>query len=212
MSNPEPAPDAKDGAPKAPKAPSVWAPVIAMLVLMPGITYAVAQFVILPKVRAVVQEYKTEDAAAGKDGHGGGESKDGHGKAEAKGGHGKAEPKGGHGKTEAKGGHGKGSETAGQNTYDFENVVVNLSGTLGTRYLKASFTIYSDNASLKEVVEKNKKQLLDVASTVLGSRTLADLEQPGAKNVVRNDLLANINQTVKSDLVTQIFFSEFVIQ
>lgn len=194
MSNPEPAPETKDGAAKAAKAPNVWAPVIAMLVLMPGITYGVAQFVILPKVRAVVQEQKSEDAAAGKDGHGGGEAK------------------GAHGKPEAKGGHGKGGEAGGQGTYDFEGVVVNLSGTMGTRYLKASFTIYSENANLKEVVEKNKKQLLDVASTVLGSRTLADLEQPGAKNVVRNDLMANINQAVKSDLVTQIFFSEFVVQ
>ncbi len=202
MSNPEPAPEAKDGAAKAAKPPNVWAPVIAMLVLMPGITYGVAQFVILPKVRAVFQEQNTE-AAAGKDGHGGGETNDGQGKAEAKGGHGKAE---------AKGGHGKGSVAGGQGTYDFESVVVNLSGTMGTRYLKASFTIYSDNADLKEVVEKNKKQLLDVASTVLGSRTLADLEQPGAKNVVRNDLMANINQAVKSDLVTKIFFSEFVVQ
>lgn len=194
MSNPEPAPEAKDGAAKAAKAPNVWAPVIAMLVLMPGITYGVAQFVILPKVRAVVQEQKTEDAAAGKEGHGG------------------AEAKGGHGKAEAKGGHGKGAEAGGQGTYDFESLVVNLSGTMGTRYLKASFTVYSNNADLKEVVDKNKKQLLDVASTVLGSRTLADLEQPGAKNVVRNDLMANINQALKSDLVTQIFFSEFVVQ
>ena len=211
MSNPEPAPEAKDGAAKAAKPPNVWAPVIAMLVLMPGITYGVAQFVILPKVRAVVQEQNTE-AAAGKDGNGGGETNDGQGKAEAKGGHGKAEAKGGHGKAEAKCGHGKCSVAGGQGTYDFESVVVNLSGTMGTRYLKASFTIYSDNADLKEVVEKNKKQLLDVASTVLGSRTLADLEQPGAKNVVRNDLMANINQAVKSDLVTKIFFSEFVVQ
>lgn len=194
MSNPEPAPEAKDGAAKVAKAPNVWAPVIAMLVLMPGITYGVAQFVILPKVRAVVQEQKTEDAAAGKEGHGGGEAK------------------GGHGKAEAKGGHGKGGEAGGQGTYDFESLVVNLSGTMGTRYLKASFTVYSNNPDLKEVVDKNKKQLLDVASTVLGSRTLADLEQPGAKNVVRNDLMANINQAVKSDLVTQIFFSEFVVQ
>lgn len=194
MSNPEPAPEAKDGAAKAAKAPNVWAPVIAMLVLMPGITYGVAQFVILPKVRAVVQEQKTEDAAAGKEAHGG------------------AEAKGGHGKAEAKGGHGKGGEAGGQGTYDFESLVVNLSGTMGTRYLKASFTVYSNNADLKEVVDKNKKQLLDVASTVLGSRTLADLEQPGAKNVVRNDLMANINQALKSDLVTQIFFSEFVVQ
>lgn len=203
MSNPEPAPEAKDGAAKAAKAPNVWAPVIAMLVLMPGITYGVAQFVILPKVRAVVEEQKTADAAGGKDGHAGGEAKDGHGKAEAK---------GGHGKPEAKGGHGKGGEAGAQGTYDFEGVVVNLSGTMGTRYLKASFTVYSENPALKEVVEKNKKQLLDVATTVLGSRTLADLEQPGAKNVVRNDLMANINQAVKSDLITQIFFSEFVVQ
>jgi len=203
MSSPEPAAEAKDGAAKAAKAPSVWMPVIAMLVLMPAITFAVAQFVIIPKMKGFVQEQQPAEGAA---------DKDGHAQPAAKGGHGKPEAKGGHGKPEAKGGHGKGAEGGDQGTYDFENVVVNLSGTMGTRYLKASFTVYSDNADLKKVIDQNKKQLLDVATTVLGSRTLADLEQPGAKNVVRNDLMANLNQAVKSDLISQIFFSEFVVQ
>lgn len=185
------------------KAPNVWMPVIAILVLMPAITFAVAQFVIIPKMKSLVQEQHPAE---------GGAEKDGHAESAAKGEHGKPETKGGHGKPEAKGGHGKGAEGGDQGTYDFENVVVNLSGTMGTRYLKASFTVYSDNADLKKVIDQNKKQLLDVATTVLGSRTLADLEQPGAKNVVRNDLMANLNQAVKSDLISQIFFSEFVVQ
>ncbi len=169
------------------KAPSAWGPIIAMLVLMPAITYGMAEFLILPKIRGVALEKQAHGAAAKKE-------------------------TGGHG--EAKGGHGKGggADESGRFTYDFDNVVVNLSGAMGTRYLKTSFTAYSENAELKKIIDENKKQLLDVAITVLGSRTLADLEQPGAKNVVRSDLMANFNQAVKSDLIGQIYFSEFVVQ
>ena len=132
-----------------------------------------------------------------------GEAKKGHGEA-AKGGHGKEE----HGKGEGAEGGGAG----GAFSYDFENVVVNLSGAMGTRYLKTSFTTLSDNPDLKKLIDENKKQLLDVALSVLSTRTMADLEQPGSKNVVRNDLMANFNQALKSDLVSQIYFSEFVVQ
>ena len=184
MAKSDPEDEPQEGAaPKAAKTPGVWGPVIAMLILMPAITYGMTQFVILPKIRGTVGEQKAQAAA-------------GHGKSEAKG----------------KGEHGKGADTNGQFTYDFDNVVVNLSGAMGTRYLKTSFTTYSENADLKKVIDENKKQLLDVAITVLGSRTLADLEQPGAKNVVRSDLMANFNQAVKSDLINQIYFSEFVVQ
>ena len=186
-SNSETESDAAAAPPPA-KTPGVWGPVIAMLVLMPAITYGMAEFLILPKIRGTVLEHQ---AGAGK--------KEGGATGEGKGGHGKDA-------------HGKGGESNGRFTYDFDNVVVNLSGAMGTRYLKTSFTAYSENADLKKVIDENKKQLLDVAITVLGSRTLADLEQPGAKNVVRSDLMANFNQAVKSDLIDQIYFSEFVVQ
>lgn len=173
----------EDATPPPAKTPGVWGPVLVMVILMPAITYGMMQFLILPKIRGAVGEQQLHDAAA-------------HGKGETKG----------------KGEHGKEGETGGHFTYDFDNVVVNLSGAMGTRYLKTSFTTYSENADLKKVIEENKKQLLDVAITVLGSRTLADLEQPGAKNVVRSDLMANFNQAIKSDLINQIYFSEFVVQ
>jgi flagellar protein FliL len=182
------------------KAPSPFVPIIAVCVLMPGISFATTQYLLLPKIRGAVLEQKAIAHAAKPEG----------GKGDAKKGHGEA-AKGGHGKDA----HGKGEQADGGGgafSYDFTDIVVNLSGAMGTRYLKTSFTTLSDNPDLKTLIDENKKQLLDVALTVLGSRTMADLEQPGSKNVVRNDLMANFNQALKSDLVTQIYFSEFVVQ
>ena len=200
-------PDAKDAAAAAaPKGGGGGGmmPLILMVVLMPAISYAMMEFVFLPKIRGIAAETQVAHAAEeGKGGHKT-EHKTEH-KAEAKTEH-KAEAKHGKGK------HGKEGDSKSAFSYDFENVVVNLAGTMGTRYLKTNFTAEGSNADLRTAIEENKKQLLDVASTVLGSRTLADLEQPGAKNVIRNDLIANFNQTLKSDLIERIFFSEFVVQ
>ena len=176
----QPAENAPAAAPA--KAPSPWMPVIAVLVLMPAISFAATQFLILPRLRSVLGEQKANGA--------GGKEAEHHGGKEGKG----------------------GEHEAGKFACDFENVVVNLSGSLGTKYLKASFTFNSSNPNLKKLIEENKKQLLDVAINILSSRSLADLEAPGSKNVVRNDLMAHFNEALHSDLIEQIFFTEFVIQ
>jgi flagellar protein FliL len=214
MAKEAPAPEkpAAEGEAAPPKAPNPLIPVIAVVVLMPAITFAMINFLLLPKIKGIVLEQKATEHAEG-----GAKADGGHG-AKPAAAHGAKEEKGGHGaKKEAKGGHGKeekggSSGTGGAFSYDFENVVVNLAGTMGTRYLKTSFTALSENPDVKTIIEENKKQLLDVTLNVLSTRTLADLEQPGAKNVVRNDLMANLNQALKSDLITQIYFSDFVIQ
>ena len=168
------------------KGASPWPALIAAIILMPAISYATAEFLLLPKLRGLISQQTVEA-------HGGAGKGDGHGAAQ--------------------GAHGKGKEGAKtESSYDFENVVVNLSGSLGTRFLKANFTTLGSNPKLPEIMAEKKKQLLDVAINVLSSRTMADLEAPGAKNVVRNELQANFNQALKSDLVEQIYFTEFVIQ
>ncbi len=205
----KPAAGAEGAAPA--KAASPWLPVIAMVVLMPAISFAMAKFVIIPKIQAAAQPAGEEGAHGAAAAHG--EKASGHAEKPAEKGKEKEKEKG-HGE-KPKGGKeekGKGGETGGKFTYDFENLVVNLAGSMGTRYLKTSFTTFSVNPDLKTVIEENKKQLLDVAIGVLGSRSLADLEQAGAKNVIRNDLMANFNEALKSDLIEQIYFSEFVVQ
>ncbi len=171
---------AADAAPPA-KAASPWPALIAAIILMPAISYATAEFLLLPKLRGLISKSTVEAHAE---------------KGEA-----------------SHGGHGKGKEgVKTEVSYDFDNVVVNLSGSMGTRFLKASFTTLGSNPELPKIMAERKKQLLDVAINVLSSRSMADLEAPGAKNVVRNELLANFNQALKSDLVEQIYFTDFVIQ
>ena len=170
------------------KASSPWPPVLAVLVLMPAISFGMTQFVIVPRIKGTLAEVPAKPETAV------------HGKEPAKG-----------GKEGGKEG-GKGESASGKFSYDFDNIVVNLSGAMGSRYLKASFTAFSTNPDLKKLIEENKKQMLDVAISVLSSRTMADLETGGAKNILRNDLMANFNQALSSDVIEQIYFSEFVVQ
>jgi flagellar FliL protein len=106
----------------------------------------------------------------------------------------------------------KGHETGAVDNYEFNNVVVNLAGTMGTRYLKVSFVVSGAEPGIKSTFESRKAQLTDVTLNVLSSLTLAELEEPGAKNVLRERLVATYNQTVGRRVADQVYFSDFVIQ
>ena len=93
-------------------------PAIAAIILAPAASCAVAQFVLLPKL-------KTELGGAGAHAPAGEHAAD---PAAA------AAPAEGEGHGKKKGGHGE-KEEGGSANYEFSNVVVNLAGTMGTRYL-----------------------------------------------------------------------------
>ena len=159
-------------------------PVIIAVVAAPALTWAVAQFVLIPSLKKELQSSGTEEVHAAEPA---GEAKGGHGKAKAV----------------------KEGESAG---YTFENVVVNLAGTMGTRYLKTTFLVTGSNPGIKEAFEANKAQLVDVTLNVLSSLTLSDLEEAGAKNILREKLLQAYNQALGRKVAEQLFFSDFVVQ
>jgi flagellar basal body-associated protein FliL len=143
-------------------------------------------------------------------------------------GHGKEPAKdAGHGKEPAKDGHKADAAPAGGGdkdkkpsvvyskdgwSYSFTNVVSNLTGSLGTKYVKCAFSVVSDDQNIGVIVEENKSKLRDAALSVLSARSLADMEASGAKNILRSELAANFNKALNSNVVKQIFFTEFVIQ
>lgn len=113
---------------------------------------------------------------------------------------------------EGHGEHGKEGKEGGAPNYEFQNVVVNLAGTMGTRYLKTSFLVTGAEPDIKSVFEANKPRLTDVTLNVLSSLSLADLEEPGAKNVLREKLVAAYNQALGKKVAEQVYFSDFVVQ
>ncbi len=161
-----------------------WLPTIAALLLAPAATWATVEFVVVPRLQK-----KLTTAASGDR------------PAEAA----PAAPTG-------KGGKGGKDGKESSPTYEFQNVVVNLAGTMGTRYLKTSFLITGADANIKGIFDGAKPKLTDVTLNVLSSLTLADLEEPGAKNVIREKLVAAYNQALGRKVAEQVYFSDFVIQ
>ena len=169
-------------------------PVLAVIVLVPALCFATTQYVLLPKLKAAIgaPEAGHESPAAE------GEKKSG-GKKEAA----------AHGAKDKEKGSGSGSYAL---SHDFGDVIVNLAGAKGTRYLRAHFSLAGSDANLETLIKTNENQLRDVAIGVLSTQSLDSLEAPGARNAVRNELIAQFNHALHGEIVEQIYFTEFVVQ
>jgi flagellar FliL protein len=192
-------------APAAGKAPSklgALLPVILVVVLAPAVSWAVAQFVLLPQLKAELIKALPADAAtaaaSGAPAHAATPSPAAPSKPE------KGDKEGGPSK--------KGEATGAQHSYTFENIVVNLAGTMGTRYLKTTFMVTGSDPTLRAQFEANRPRMIDLSLNVLSSLTLADLDEPAAKNILREKLGAAYNQALGRKVAEQIYFSDFVVQ
>ena len=91
-------------------------------------------------------------------------------------------------------------------------LLVNVAGTMGARYLLVSLSIVGAGTDFKAKIDEHDAQLRDAASGVLGSKTLADLEKPGERNLIRNELISNFNNILGDSAVADIYLPEFAIQ
>jgi flagellar protein FliL len=164
-------------------------PLIANLILMPVLAYVMTAFVLVPKLAKKVGQpdatVETPEPAHG--------SESAHG-AEAGGGV---------------------TESGGKIKYSVplsKKTLVNVSGTMGTRYLLAEFILVGNTAALKTQVEKHDAELRDAAASALSAKTIADLEKPGIRNLVRSELITIFNSILGKGAVSEIYLTEFAIQ
>ena len=110
--------------------------------------------------------------------------------------------------------NGTGTSAQGSAKYNvpFNKIVVNVAGTLGTRYLMASFTLVGSTPDFHNKIEDNRDQLLDLATGALSSKTIADLEKPGESNVIRAELTTIFNNALGGPFVKEIYITEMAIQ
>jgi len=159
-----------------------WIPVIVILIMLPVLSFAMTEFVLIPKIKTAVGADKTAP---------GNHTGEGHGK-----------------------GHGDGDAKAGKvmTQYAFDDIVANLSGSMQSRYVKVSFTVEGDDPNFEALMDANKVKMVDITLGVLNSLSMRDLEQPGIKNIVRNDLLSAFHTLMKKKVIHQIYFTAFVVQ
>jgi len=160
-----------------------YLPLIIAVVTMPGLAFVTTHFVLLPKLeKAVAGKVAAAPAAAG-----------------------------------APAGEGKGGPSAPgaekvKVTVSLSKLLVNVAGTMGTRYLMTSVTLVGNTPDFKDKIDQNKDQLMDLATGTLSSKTISDLEKPGARNVIRAELMAVINGALGGPVVQEIYITEMAIQ
>jgi flagellar protein FliL len=199
----KPAAEAAAAPAKPSSASSPWLPVLVVIIILPILSFVVTDMVMIPRVKKALGEIatlQTENAHPAAGGH-------------------EPAPTAAKPKKEAKkaasahggGGHGEAAAPA-EAGVKFENVVANLSGSMKSRFVKVSFTIEGDQEDFAEVIKASKVKIIDSALGILGALTVAELEEPGMKNIVRSDLISGFNQALKGEVVQRLYFSEFVIQ
>jgi flagellar FliL protein len=91
-------------------------------------------------------------------------------------------------------------------------ILVNVAGTMGTRYLMTSVTLVGNDPNLKDIIKEHGDQLLDLATGTLSTKTISDLEKPGARNVIRAELMTVFNNALGGSFVKEIYITELAIQ
>lgn len=168
-------------------------PIIAVVILLPVLSFVMTEYVLIPRMKssfgeALQPHEEKAEHAAGIEAHG----DDGHGKKGKDHGDGYGD------------GHGAG--------YEFKDIVANLSGSLKSRYIKVSFTVEGHGDDFNYRMEANRARLIDAALSVLTSLSITDLEEPGVKNIVRNDLINQFHTVLQDRIIDGLYFSEFVVQ
>jgi len=97
-------------------------------------------------------------------------------------------------------------------TVAMDKLLVNVAGTMGSRYLLTSLSVVSTDPAFQQKVTDNDAALRDMANSTLSAKTLTDLEKPDERNLIRTELLAGFNNILGSDEVQEIYLTEFAIQ
>ena len=75
-----------------------------------------------------------------------------------------------------------------------------------------TLSVVGSGEDFKAKIDDHDAQLRDMACGVLGSKSLADLEKPGERNLIRNELIAGFNNILGDSTVSEMYFPEFAIQ
>ena len=168
-------------------------PIIAVVVLVPALCYAVMDFVIIPKIKTSLG---APAAPAKADAHGAKKKSDSH--AAKSGGHGG----GGHGPVDA----------PAEGVAPFGTIIVNLAGSNNSRLLKATFDVKSEDPNIAAIIKENLPALRDAANTIMSSQTINSQDIASGRELIRKALVSQFNRLLGAEVIDQVYFSDFVVQ
>ncbi len=96
--------------------------------------------------------------------------------------------------------------------YSMKTFIVNLVDPRGKRYLKTKIELELNNEALTDEIERRLPQLRDGVLTTLSSKSYEDVSTLEGKYQLRAEIVALLNQYLQSGQITNLYFTEFIVQ
>ena len=96
--------------------------------------------------------------------------------------------------------------------YPLETFIVNLADEGGKRYLRLTIDLELKKGVLVESVKQRLPQVRDSILMILPSKQFEDIKNSEGKNMLKDEIIARVNNVLGRESISNIFFSEFVIQ
>ncbi len=122
----------------------------------------------------------------------------------------------GEGDAAAAGEHGApaegGKEGAATTVHLIENLVLNPANSGGSRFLLVSVGLTMKSVGAAGMIKAQDAEVRDIVLRVLGSRSIADLENVGNREQLKKDILVAVDSLFRKQSVKSVYFPQFVIQ
>lgn len=97
--------------------------------------------------------------------------------------------------------------------FSFERaVIVNLAESNAERYLKVDVVLELGSPKLVKEVESRLPQIQDLLISITSTKTLEDVSTTSGRNMLRQEIVDKINSLLATGQVTNVYFTEFVVQ
>jgi flagellar protein FliL len=96
--------------------------------------------------------------------------------------------------------------------YKMETLIVNLADQGGKRYLRLTMEWELSGVEAIQEIDKRMAQLRDAILMILPAKQYADISSAQGKIDLRDELIARMNSILRQGSVTNIYFTEFVVQ
>jgi flagellar protein FliL len=106
----------------------------------------------------------------------------------------------------------EGAAQAGPTTYSLESMVVNIFDGERDRFLKIGVNLEVSSGDVSKELEERLPQVKDLMISLISSQAYADIRSLEGKTALREQLMTRLNAIVRTGVVRQVFFTEFVVQ
>jgi flagellar FliL protein len=96
--------------------------------------------------------------------------------------------------------------------HPLDTFIVNLADEGGSRYLRVTMNLELKDEDAVGLVQERLPLIRNGVLMLVPAKKYADISSVEGKDVLRNELVEKLNSFLKPDSVTNIYFTEFVIQ